>query len=171
MTHHPKIFLKSVTRFEGIFILNLYGNLLFLGGGFCILLGFITATFPQNLSTILMILSAAPAILFFWGGLRVTSRLPAKIRIANLLFKRIARHGFKKDIFENLCGDICMRLLVRYVLTKTGHSACYKEILITYRERGTFFVEHSSPQLEKLLNSGALSHDDIREAIRGYLSR
>lgn len=157
-----------LTRWEAVAVLNVYGNAVLLAA--LAVYGVAGALWVAGAAWWTPAIPCLPATALVVWGVRITRRLPRKVRIATALLRRVAAHGYQAELFANTCGDLCMRRLTWLVLEKSGHYAHFKTLVETFRGRASLYIEHSSPELEALINSGAISEQHVRTQIVRHLA-
>jgi hypothetical protein len=154
---------KGVSFIELVFVLNLYANLLFSLGAILwtasfLALGRIPIVFR-------LLIASAFSVTPIVYGVIITSRLPRKKRIANLLLSKLETRAFDPSIFRLYLGDPCMVLLSRYVLIKMGSIDRYREIVEYAKECPTLALTTNDPELQRLINEGILSEASILQSL------
>ncbi len=158
-----------VTRWEAVVVLNVYGNAVLLGA--LLLFGVAVALWAAGAAGVVPVALCLLATALLVWGVRITRRLPRKVRITTALLHRVATHGYRAEYFSNTCGDLCMRRLTSLVLEKSGNHRHFHAVAKEFSSRGGYYIEHSSPELEALINSGAISEEHVRAQVAADLAR
>jgi len=160
--HHP----LRLSLLEGVVVLNLFGNLLLTVSISCSLLVLILTHTSVTWRCVLLGLGVAA----LWWGVKVTARIPRKLRIAAVVLRQVARKGYRTQYFSALCAGPCMRLMTWYLHLRLGERDRYRLVVELYRNAGGMLIEHSNPEVEALINSGELSPAAIESAAKQYLT-
>ena len=157
------------TRLERLLVLNFYGTALLAGAPILALAGIWGGRLLGFGMAVTLVVAIVPVLVIGVFGGRVTSRLPNRERVFGTLLRRIERKGFDARYFENLCGDLCMRRVTWLVLRRVGQQHRYAKLVQAYRKNSTFYLLHSSPEIQDLIDSGSLPESNVREAVLDQL--
>lgn len=153
----------QLTWLEGILVLNFYGNLLLSVAAGTLYLAYL---YPSVGS---LCLAAAGVVLGVWG-VAVTRRIPAKMRLANALLRRVHRQGYDPRFFRLTCKDFCTRLLTRYLHLRLGRFGQAGQVIRAHRHATGLLVQPGGRVLASLVESGQISEADLEAAVRLGLS-
>lgn len=157
--------MAPMTWFDRYVVLNLYAYALGAGAGAAAVLA--THVLGESVGAALVLFGAA-IVLGVWAGY-VASRRAERIRVARILLTRIERKGYRADYFASTCASPCMRLVTRLVHSKVQRQESYRAVVRQHRARPSFFLEHANPEVEALIESGALRAEDVQAAVRQHL--
>jgi hypothetical protein len=160
-----------LTLLERVLVLNLYGSLLLALAPMTAAGAFILLELAGELGWMRWVYSLTAGIPLLLWGVHITAKLPKRVRTVRVLVARIERRGFKANYFEHTCGTFCMRRVTRLVLRKVGQEDLYPTIIAMYSSKGQLYIEHTSPLVEELIATGALSEEEIHKTVVDALLR
>jgi hypothetical protein len=105
--------------------------------------------------------AGATILLLSWQSHR---KRDLRRRIYRLLERRIAKRGFRQELFRHLCGGPCLRFQHRLLFLRAGAYREYRLTMRRFRKSPLVYFSHPDEELEDELNFGA-SADDMRDQL------